>query len=226
MRRYGNRRTKRYRRVGVLLLTVVLLLGVGTVYLDNQLRPIVQSYGVQAARRGAMLAIHNGMEAVLSELEPQYRDMVSLTRDENGRILSAETNVLTINAVKARASAVITELLAECTTQRIEIPLGSLIGGTFFTGRGPFLPLRIHSNGSVLTTISDDFSSAGINQTCHRIYLNTIITVTVMLPLERQSFSLETSFLLCENVLVGEIPDSFTGLEFNEKITEKIGLND
>jgi len=226
MRRYRHRRTKRYRRVGALFLVAVLLLGIGMVWLDNQLRPIVQSYGMQAARRGAMLAIHNGMKGVLSELEPQYQDMVSITRDENGRILSAEANVLTINAVKARASAAITDLLIEYATQRIEIPLGSLIGGAFFTGRGPFLPLNIHSGGSVLTTISDEFSSAGINQTCHRIYLNTIVTVTVLLPLERQSFSMETSFLLCENVLVGEVPDSFTGLEFNEKITEKIGLND
>lgn len=216
------------RRWGILLLCAAIVFTVLFVHLDGQLRPLVQSYGIQAARRGAIMAVHRGVEEVLAGQEMAYSDLVTVSRDDSGRVLSAEANVAAINLLKSKASAAVTQQLTACENQTISIPLGSLIGGSFFTGRGPFLDLNIHSGGSVLTTLSGAFTDAGINQTCHQIYLNMTVYMTVLLPMERQSVELTTQFLICETVLVGEVPDSYTNLDFGETETlaKIFGSND
>ena len=104
--------------------------------------------------------------------------------------------------------------------QTVRIPTGNLIGGSFFVGRGPYLPFKIHSSGSVITTLENAFSDAGINQTCHRIYLNMTLSMTVLLPSERCHVELQTAFLVCETVLVGEVPQAYAHLNLNASQTE------
>jgi sporulation protein YunB len=142
--------------------------------------------------------------------------------------LSAEANVAAINLLKAEASASVTQQLNDHQIQKVNIPMGSIVGGSFFTGRGPFLPLDIHTGGSVITTLSGSFFDAGINQTCHQIYLNMTIYLTVLLPMERRMVELETEFLICETVLVGEVPESYTNIDFgnSEALSKIFGAND
>ena len=160
-----------------------------------------------------MLAVHDGVEQVLSEQQTAYNDLVVVSRNEDGRILSAEANVAAINLLKSRVTAQIIRRLQETGEQNIQIPVGNLLGGSFFVGRGPFLPFKIHSSGSIVTTIEDDFSDAGINQTCHRLYLVVSLSMTILLPLERKHLEMETTFLVCETVLVGEVPQTYANLE-------------
>lgn len=210
-RRRGNRRLV----VGVLALLLAFIIAV--VQLDSRLRPLVQSYGYNAARRSAMLAVHQGVEAVLSAKDIQYVDLVSVEKGEDGRVLSAEANVTAINRLKASASNAVMEKLAEQEIQTVRIPLGSLLGGSFFTGRGPFLSLNIHTSGVVITDISSYFSDAGVNQTKHQIELDMTVMMTVALPLERSSIELKTSFLICDTVLIGEVPQSFMQLNLGNR---------
>ena len=224
----GRREVVRRRRIACILLIVLLLLGVLLVKLDTDLRPLVQSYGLQAARRSAMLAVHSGVEEVLARQDVGYDELVSVYRSAEGTVLSAEANVATINLLKSQVTDAVTQRLNDSEKQQIGIPLGNLIGGSFFTGRGPFLPLTIHTSGSVITTLTSQFSDAGINQTCHSIYMNMTVVMTVLLPLEQKSLELETEFLISETVLVGEVPDAYTNMNFgeNEALSKIFGVND
>lgn len=224
-RRYRKRALRK--RAGIVLLVVVFLCGLAFVKLDARLRPIVQNYAIQVARRNAMIAVHSGVEQVLIEHPDCYDELITVTRNEQGQVLSAEANVASINLLKSQASQRVAQSLLERREQQVSIPLGTLLGGNFFTGRGPFLPLTIHMSGAVITTLRDDFTQAGINQTCHAIYLTMTIMVTVQLPLERQSFEMETEFLVSETVLVGAVPESYTHmhLEESDAATEIFDLN-
>ncbi len=211
MKRYCRRRKKAFRAV-LAAFSIAILLLVAFLQIDNRLRPLIQDYGIQAVRRGMVLAIHNGVEAVLSEQGVAYGDLVKIERDTDGQILAAHADVAAINLLKSAVSSAVNERLTNYQNQTISIPMGSLIGGSFFVGRGPFLKVNINSRASIVTTLTNSFTDAGINQTCHCIHLNLKAYASVILPLERRSFELETQFLICETILVGDVPDTFANL--------------
>lgn len=224
----GRRERHKRRKIGCLLLALILVATVSLVKLDDELRPIIQNYGTQAARRNAMLAIHDGVGNVLSKNEIDYGDFITIQRGEEDNVVSAETNIAAINLLKSNAVTEVTNRLSAQETQTVSVPMGNLIGGSFFTGRGPFLQIPIHTSGSVLATLSDSFTDAGINQTCHTIYLNMKVLITVLLPLERRSVELETQFLLCETIIVGDVPESYTHMDLggNELFEKIFGMSD
>ena len=214
------------RRCGVALIAVVAVLLCAFVSIDQRLRPLVQSYGQIAARRAAMVAVHEGVQAALSVGAASYRELIVLERDEDGRILSAETDVAAINRLKSTVTSAVMKRLSAYEEQSVRIPLGSLVGGSFMTGRGPFLPIRIHTSGVVISKLEGDFCAAGINQTRHRILLHITVMMTATLPMERAAIELDTEFLVCETVLVGDVPDTVMQLDLGSESRNNFGVND
>lgn len=215
---------KRHRRRAALCLLLAAVLCVACVAaVDSRVRPLVQSYGQMSARRSAMLAVHGGVERVLGASSAAYRRFVTVERDDSGRVLSLETDVTAINQVKAAISNAVIEELSAREKQVIQLPLGSLLGGSFFTGRGPFLPITVHTGGTVIATLSDEFSDAGINQTKHSVYLDMQVLMTAALPLEKTSIELETRFLLCESVLVGDVPQTVLEVDLGGELSKIFG---
>ena len=125
---------RRRRRAALGLLAAVTALAVGFFLLDAQVRPLVQAYGQMSARRSAMLAVHTGVERALAQDETSYRRLILLERDAEGRVLSAETDVAAVNRLKAAASNAVMAELAARERQTVRLPLGNLIGGSFWTG--------------------------------------------------------------------------------------------
>ncbi len=223
MRRYGRRQRKR--GLACLLMAAVLLV-VGVVAADRQLRPLIQSYGQMSASRTAMLAVHTGVEQVLANGDADYRQFVTVERDAAGRVLSAETDVIAINRLKAAVSTAVMEELTSREKQTVKVPLGNLLGGSFFTGRGPFLPVSVHTSGTVITTLTGEFSDAGINQTNHSLYLDMKVMIAAALPMERVSMEISTRFLVCETVIVGEVPETMLQADFGETFRKFFGSTD
>ncbi|MBQ9964148.1 MAG: sporulation protein YunB [Clostridia bacterium] len=220
-----RRRTNRVLRGGAFLLVAVLLVcGVGMV--DSRLRPLIQNYGYMAARRGAMLAVHTGVETVLADEAVNYSSLVTVYRSEMGQVLSAEANVTAINRLKSHITNAVMQELSKREEQTVKLPLGSLIGGSFFTGRGPFLSVKIHTSGAVISNLTGTFTDAGINQTNHRVLLDMTVMVTAALPTERVSLELSTQFLICETVLVGEVPETITQMDLGGEWSNIFGAND
>ena len=73
------------------------------------------------------------------------------------------------------------------------------------SGRGPGVKIRISSIGNIETNLNSEFTSQGINQTLHRIYVDINCKVKVLTPFK--------DILLAENVIVGNIPDTYYNLE-------------
>ncbi len=211
---------------GMVLIAAAALMLAAFVGLDSRLRPLIQSYGYMAARRGAMLAVHTGVETVLADESIGYADLVTVERDAEGHVLSAEANVTAINRLKAAATNAVMAELSAREVQTARIPLGSLVGGSFFTGRGPFLSVKIHTSGVVISNLSGDFSDAGINQTNHRISLDMTVMMTAALPMERVSIELQTSFLVCETVIVGDVPQTVLQLDLGDTMSNIFGASD
>ncbi|MDE6302860.1 MAG: sporulation protein YunB, partial [Clostridia bacterium] len=66
------------------------------------------------------------------------------------------------------------------------------------------------------------FQSAGINQTSHKIYIDVYADVNIITPIDEPTVQVKAEILVCENVIVGEIPNVY--LSMND-ISDMLNLN-
>lgn len=89
---------------------------------------------------------------------------------------------------------------------------GSFTGFKLLSGKGPGVPIRISTIGNVETDLKSEFTSQGINQTLHRVYLQVICEVSILTPYEDITEKITNQVLIAENVIVGKIPNTYYNL--------------
>ena len=134
-----------------------------------------------------------------------------ITADENGKAVSIESLTGNINKVQSDLVLRISGELSENKNIKVKIPVGSLTDSYLLAGKGFSVPLNICSAGNVDVKLKSEFTSAGINQTCHRISAVVSTEINSSIPLYSFSSEAEFEFLIAENVLVGGVPDYRTG---------------
>lgn len=73
--------------------------------------------------------------------------------------------------------------------------------------------ITISTAGSVETNLKSEFVAQGINQTLHRVYLEVKCNVDILTPFENITQEITNQVLLMENVIVGNIPNTYYNLE-------------
>ena len=68
----------------------------------------------------------------------------------------------------------------------------------------------MESVGSSSARFENQFESAGINQTKHRIVLRIDVYVSVLLPGYSAVTQVSNEITVAETVIVGEVPDTYT----------------
>ena len=92
---------------------------------------------------------------------------------------------------------------------QIQIPLGSLLDFDLVWGLGPTMKVHAMTVGTVEGEFSSEFSSAGVNQTLHKISLDLEVPLTLMLPGGAVETVCRTSVPVAETVIVGQVPQVF-----------------
>ena len=200
-RRYGARL-----RAAFFLL---LLLGCCAA-VDAHIRPVIQSMAAYQAKVYATRILNEAVEAQLAGESPSYREVVSLSTGDDGKINAVQTDVVRLNLLKAALTNAATDRLEELEQQTVLVPLGTLLGWQVLSGRGPLVEFRLVPAGYVRSSLSHRFDAAGINQTRHQIMLRLDASIIAVLPGYTTSTEVSTDFLLAETVIVGTSPDSFT----------------
>lgn len=150
--------------------------------------------------------------AIFSEMERQtvaYSDLVSIQRDTSGTITALTTETVAMNRLRARLVGVVLEALEGIDVSQIQIPLGSLLDLDLLWGLGPTMNVHAMALGTVEGEFSSEFSSAGINQTIHKIELDLVIPLTLMLPGRVVETVCETQIPIAETVIVGQVPETY-----------------
>lgn len=199
------------RRRGLLLrvLAGICVIGVLLVILDARMRPLIQDFGENGAKMSAMRALNDAVERTLAKAALTYEDLVRVDKDSEGNVQSIEADVVRVNQLKASINTAVMDEMEKYETIRVEIPFGNLLGGNYFTGRGPYIPITVRLSGVVLSDLTSRFESAGVNQTSHQIGLDVTMHVYAALPGMRTGFDITTDFLVAETVLVGQVPQTY-----------------
>ena len=140
-------------------------------------------------------------------------DFVTIQRDEGGAITALTTDTAALNRLRAELTGEILQALEGVDVSAISVPLGSLLDFEPVWARGPSIKARALSVGTVTAEFESAFTSAGVNQTLHRIWLDISVPVTVLLPGERIEVPVHTRLCAAETVIVGEVPQAYLQLD-------------
>lgn len=202
---------RRNKRILIFILGLAFFIfSLFAVLVDWRVRPMIETYGNNQAITSATLAINHAVESVLSNLSVDYGDLAAVTKDNEGKILSVETDTGNMNILKSAVSKAVLEQLEQQKVQKIDIPLGSLVGG-LLTGRGPNITIKVPMNSTVETSYKNLFESAGINQTRHEITLEVKVIIYTVIQGESTATEVDTGFTIADSIIVGEVPNWMVG---------------
>ena len=137
---------------------------------------------------------------------------VSFEKDNSGEVCAVNCNMARINALSSEILGR-TVNSTENKTLTVSIPLGNLTGVSLLMGRGPGVPVKILMLTSSRVEFSNELISAGINQTKHKINLNVIVDVDILMPWGTESSQVNTEIMIADTVVVGSVPQTYFNMQ-------------
>jgi len=202
---YIKRRNIKKTRVLIRLAAIFIILAVFANYADKRLSPYLE----EISQLKAQTIVTDTVSKVVAETFSDYvtyDDIVVISRDRAGNITSIRTDVVKLNKLSAKISQDIGQRLSRLHKDKISIPLGTLLGIPILAASGPELHMDVMPYGSVEADFKSEFSSEGINQTRHTIYLLVKAKVSVTVPLFSKNTEVTAAIPVAETVIVGKVP--------------------
>lgn len=195
---------------GLLTLAIALLVSMsGIALLEAKLRPVVAEIAAAQAQNTMTSVVENAVTTGLSARNVSYSDFVAIQRDERGTIIALTTDMTQMNLLRVELTAAILNALEGVDVSDIQVPLGSLFDLEPLWAKGPTLKTRAMTVGTVQAEFNSQFTSAGVNQTLHRIWMEVSVPMTLLLPGGKVDTELSTRLCVAETVIVGQVPDTY-----------------
>ena len=197
----------------LLTLGVALVVAASVIaLLENKLRPVVAEIAAAQAQNNMTAVVENAVTADLAARQVSYADFVTIQRDEGGAITALTTDMARMNLLRSELTAAVLEALEGVDVSDVQVPLGSLFDLEPLWAKGPALKAKAMTVGTVRAEFDSQFTSAGVNQTLHRIWLEVDVPMTLLLPGGEVETALHTRLCVAETVIVGKVPDTYLQL--------------
>ena len=198
------------RKIGKIVIILIIAFSTVKLVLDAVL-PIFDTLCEDKAK--SIATIISNEEATNVMREHSYDELFTIEKDTGGNITIIKSNVIPINEIISDVAVKIQNQIDKRGREDIEIAAGSFTGFKLLAGRGPGIKIKISSIGNVETDLKSEFTSQGINQTLHRVYLQVKCKVNILTPFDNIEREITNQVLLVENVIVGNIPNTYYNLE-------------
>lgn len=202
--------------------SIILLFAVVVAYIRFVVTPVVKTVAEEKVRALTVSTVNAAVTSVL-EAEPSFVDMVEYGHDANGDLNSIKINATRVNAVMQRSVQKTQNGLSDMISSGVNIPVGSVSGITFLSGKGPNLNVAVIPVGAVDARLRSEFSEIGINQTIHKIYLSLDSTIKIIIPGAGNTIKSSSEVLLVESVIIGKVPDTYLNATTMEDMMDLIG---
>lgn len=202
----GNPQNKKTSRLLLILCAIGLIIGV----IVKAVAPVFNKLCTEKAKSIATIITND--ETTNAIMDYQYSDFIIIHKDEAGNILMLESNMKNINIVISDVANRIQKNINNTQEDDVNISLGSFTGVSLLSGSGIKVPIRISTAGNVKTDVKSVFTSAGINQTLHSLYLQIESEICILTPFNTINETIKNQLILAENIIVGEIPETYYDL--------------
>lgn len=207
----GERRPRtRIFRIAVALTLFVAAFIFCTVYFRSNIVPTVMGSAVAEVRAMCTESINLAVTAVVGG-GLEYDDLFGVVKDDAGNIEMVQANSPEINMIAREIANLAQANLDALGLKEISIPIGTFTGLALLMGLGPEVTISVMPIGSALCDFVSFFTSAGINQTLHKIYIDVEAVINIITPLDEPTITVKAEVLVAENLIVGEVPEFYFG---------------
>lgn len=219
------RLSRRLPRAGLkklLAFFLIILLPLYAIY-NYQLYPGISRLATATAKNEIERLIAAAFAAQL-EAEPDcYDDLVTIYFGTDGSVSGISCHLPRLNRARNRLLlAVLDGLSREGNEVEVSLPIGNLLGGEAFSGRGPYIPVRVLLARGAHAHMESDLSTAGFNQTLYRVMFSITVELTVMTPSRPLSTTVTQTYCVAETLIVGKVPEALTQINrLTEEVTEE-----
>ena len=203
------KRKKRIKRTVIALLAVAIIVAAG-VYARSNIVPLVTDKAYYSIRGESVRALNNAYQKTVDEMTSLgYSDFVNIKYNSAGEINLISVDMLRVNNVMSYISTVVLDEMQAIAVDGVDVPLGAFSGILLLGDRGKDVKVEVETVGIAECNFRSDFQTVGINQVRHSLYIDIVATANVVLPLYAKDVFCESSLLLCENVIVGDVPEFY-----------------
>lgn len=174
--------------------------------IDGRIKPKVKEICTYYCKMQLSQILNDSVEETIVNNNLEYSDIAVRLMDGN-KVSAVEIRTENVNKIKSQIIKKIHEKLNEKSNNEISIPIGSISDSFFLSGKGPKIKIKFLPEASVNTDLKSDFSSSGINQTCHTISIDIKAETVVVLPSESFVVSVDSECILAESIIIGNVPD-------------------
>ena len=205
------------------LAALVLIVIVVATIINVQMRPLLTNLATTRVSNTVNRIVSEAVDESIATGTLGYDHLVTLEKDQEGRISAVRSNMVAFNQLQSQILDLILARMEQVSTRELSIPMGSLTGFSMLAGRGPRVNVRMESVGSSSAYFTNEFVSAGINQTRHQIVLNIDVAVSILLPGFSTVTVISNKIAVAETVIVGAVPDHYT--QFGSDTTSEDARN-
>lgn len=202
LRRRGRRGGALWPPLALGLVLALLLIH----WFDAALRPQLVALSETQLRNELTQIADQAVTAALEEQGLSSGDMVAL---HGGDVTTLTTDAGRLNILRASILERVVSQVKSLDSSSLGVPLGALTGLDLFSGLGPRLPVQVVSAASAESAYRNEFLSAGINQTLHRVMLDVTVTARLLLPGGVTEARLSTPVCVAETVIIGQVPQTY-----------------
>lgn len=142
-------------------------------------------------------------------LEIGEENIIDYKYDVSGSIIAVNANVVTMNALNTNIANEIIHQFENLDDIYVNIPLGSFLSSNIFPALGPDIPIKILPLSKVHTEYRTEFTSTGINQTQHKIFIKINCNVKVLSALSTNAQEINIEIPIAETIIIGGVPNTY-----------------
>ena len=166
-------------------------------------REMAEAQGDSLAAEAVSFAVNQ------SGSQHQYDELVDLEKDELGNITMVKVNGYVLNELTREMVELCEDRLMNQGEVSISVPFGSVMNSQIFSTTGPVIQMYASPYAQVNVDIDSEFTSAGINQTKHRITATIQVFLRYTLPGQSVVVQYENTLPIYETVNVGNVPNTY-----------------
>ncbi len=196
----GRRKGRKKLWLFVIFIAAVLL------FFEMRIKPISASVSEIQAKALAVELINESVYTSLEELDISPDELETVVYSDDRKVASVNSNTVLTNKLKNAVTLKIQESISNIKNRRVDIPLSLIFGWDVVIGNEPSVPINISLSGNVQSDFESSFEEGGVNQTVHKLSMKVSADINIIMPFGSSSATVETSVLIGETVIVGDVP--------------------
>ncbi len=201
------KKTRRKKIIFAFVVSIIVIISILSIYFAI-VNDVIYSSARLSLDNIAKKAINQGITKATKD-KVLYDELVNITYNDMGEISLIQIKSYEANNICNDVVNSTERNLRTLGGMGIDVKSGLFSTIPILSALGGNVNLKFQQIGAVDCDYYSKFESAGINQNIHRLYIQVRAIIGVVFPFHIEKVEVVQKLLLCENVIIGEVPYTY-----------------